>query len=76
MDWTTFYVSSVTNAMRGKKLLEQHGFTVYIKHSSAQGETDGCGYSLQVRGDAKTAKQLLARAGIRLLRIEHGGGGL
>lgn len=76
MDWIIFYVSSVTNAIRGRKLLEQYGFTVYMKRSFQQGETEGCGYSLQVRGDAKTAQQLLVRAGIRIIRMEHGGGRL
>ncbi len=73
MEWTTFYVSSVTNAMRGRKLLEHQGFTVYMKRSSRQKENDGCGYVLQVRGNASLAKQQLMGAGIRILRMESGG---
>lgn len=73
MEWTSFYVSSVTNAMRGRKLLEQQGFTVYMKRSSRQKENDGCGYVLQVRGNTALAKQQLTGAGIRILRTENGG---
>ena len=73
MEWTTFYVSSVTNAMRGRKLLERQGFTVYMKRSSHQKENDGCGYVLQVHGNALLAKQQLTSAGIRILRTENGG---
>ncbi len=73
MEWTTFYVSSVTNAMRGRKLLERNGFTVYMKRSSYPKENDGCGYALQVKGDPAPIKQLLINAGIRVLHIESGG---
>lgn len=73
MEWTFIYVSSVTNAMRGRKLLEQQGLTVYMKRSSRRKENDGCGYVLQVGGNATLAKQLLTGAGIRVLRMENGG---
>ena len=73
MEWTTFYVSSVTNAMRGKKLLERNGFTVYMKRSSHQKESEGCGYVLHVNGYGLSAKQLPTNAGVRILRVENGG---
>lgn len=73
MEWTTVYISSVTNAMRGKTLLERQGFTVHMQRSSHAKETDGCGYSLLVRGEAKPITALLSKAGIRILRTEHGG---
>lgn len=74
MEWTTLYVSSVTHAMRGRKLLEQQGITVVMKRSFNNNENNGCGYSLSVNGNAKNAEQLLQKAGIRVLRVEHGGG--
>ena len=49
MEWTTIYVSSVTNAMRGKAVLERQGFLVYMQRSSGTKETDGCGYQLLVK---------------------------
>lgn len=72
MEWTTIYVSSVTNAMRGKRLLENQGYTVHIQRSSHVTEDAGCGYSLLVRGGDRAA-QLLQRAGIRVLRTAGGG---
>ncbi len=73
MEWTTIFVSSVTNAMRGKKILEQQGYKVHMQRSSRVEQTDGCGYHLLVRGDVKQITALLSKAGIRILRTEHGG---
>ena len=73
MEWTTVYISSVTNAMRGKTLLERQGYTVHMRRSSSIQENDGCGYSLLVRGEAKDVTAMLSKAGIRILRTEHGG---
>lgn len=73
MEWTTVYISSVTNAMRGKTLLERQGYTVHMQRSSHTQETDGCGYRLLVRGEGKLITALLTKAGIRVLRTEHGG---
>lgn len=73
MEWTTVYISSVTNAMRGKTLLERRGYTVYMQRSSRAKETEGCGYSLMVSGETKPIAELLSKAGIRVLRTEYGG---
>ena len=73
MEWTTVYISSVTNAMRGKALLERQGYTVHMQRSSQAKETDGCGYRLLVRGEEKAITAALTKAGIRVLRTEHGG---
>ncbi len=73
MEWTTVYISSVTNAMRGKTLLERQGYTVHMRRSSSIRENDGCGYYLQVRGEVQPVTALLSKAGIRILRTEHGG---
>ena len=72
MEWTTIYVSSVTNALRGKRLLERQGYTVHMQRSSQVREADGCGYSLLVRGGAQTA-ELLKQNGIRIIRTADGG---
>lgn len=73
MEWTTLYVSSVTNAMRGKRLLERKGYTVYMQRSSHIAENNGCGYSLLVGGNGTKAAEQLRRAGIRILRTAGGG---
>lgn len=65
MEWTTVYVSSITNAMRGKTLLENRGFTVYLQRSFDTQSNNGCGYSLKVKTSADTVKTVLSSAGIR-----------
>ena len=72
MAWTTIYVSSVTNAMRGKRLLEGQGYTVQLQRSSQLREPEGCGYSLLVRSQGDRAAALLAQHGIRVLRVDGG----
>ena len=42
------HVGSITNAMRGKKLLEERGIRAYVHRASNPPEGDGCGYSLLV----------------------------
>lgn len=74
MEWITIYVSSVTNAMRGKQLLERQGYTVHMQRSSLIQEENGCGYSLLVRGGASAA-DILKRGGIRVVRVVGGGAG-
>lgn len=73
MEWTTVYVSSVTNAMRGKKILEQQGLTVYMQRSSQADVTEGCGYRLLVRASAQHVTTILSKFKIRVLRVESGG---
>lgn len=72
MAWTTIYVSSVTNAMHGKRLLEKQGYVVHLQRSSQIREEEGCGYSLLVRGQGDRAASLLAQHGIRVLRVDGG----
>ncbi len=65
MEWTTVYVSSVTNAMRGKTVLENRGYTVYLQRSYNAKDNNGCGYALKVKAPANTVKAVLSSAGIR-----------
>ena len=64
MEWTTLNVSSVTNAMRGKSLLERHGISVHIQRAVDAGDNNGCGYRLLVRNDADRARAILKKVGI------------
>ncbi len=63
------HVSSITNAMRGKRLLEQQGIRAYIHRSSNPPQGDGCGYSLLVTERAGQAEQLLRQNGVRVVRV-------
>ena len=63
------HVGSVTNAMRGKHLLEEQGFRVYLHRTSHPTEGDGCGYSLLVTDGVKRAEQILRQRGVRVIRV-------
>ena len=67
------YVGSVTNAMRGKQLLEGHGMAAYIRRAINTAAGDGCGYSLLVTGDGRRAEQILRNGGVRVVRSEAPG---
>ena len=72
MEWI-LHVSSITNAMRGKSVLERNGFTAYVQRAvDAQGN-NGWGYSLRTNGDGDKAEQLLKNAGIRVRGRREGG---
>lgn len=64
------YVGSVTNAMRGKSLLESEGIRAFIQRASNPSAGDGCGYSLLVTGDVRRAEQILRSRGVRVVRTE------
>ena len=63
------HVGSVTNAMRGKHLLEEQGIRTYLHRASHPADGDGCGYSLLVTDGVKQAEQILRQMGIRVIRI-------
>ncbi len=73
MEWTALYVSSVTNAMHAKRVLEKQGYAVHIQRSSHVQEESGCGYSVLVQGPAAKASEILKQNGIRVLRVSGGG---
>lgn len=70
MNATKVYaVGSVTNAMRGKELLQKNGLRAYVGRANAT-ETNGCGYTLTVTGDHEKAATLLETAGIRVRAVQ------
>ena len=66
------HVGSITNAMRGKRLLEQQGIRSYVHRTSQPTAGDGCGYSLLVTGEAGRAEQVLRGSGVRVVRVSEG----
>ncbi len=63
------HVGSITNAMRGKKLLEARGIRAYVHRASNPPEGDGCGYSLLVTDKISQAEAVLRKNGVRVVRI-------
>ncbi len=66
MEQTILPVRSITNAMRGKAILERRGFAVYIQRAFKTDDTNGCGYSLLVNGNGEQARRILESAGLRI----------
>lgn len=63
------HVGSVTNAMRGKQLLEEQGMRAYLHRASHPADGDGCGYSLLVTDGVTSAVQILRKRGVRVIRV-------
>ena len=63
------HVGSVTNAMRGKHLLEEQGIRAYLRRASHPDDGDGCGYSLLVTDGVNSAVQILQKRGVRVIRV-------
>ena len=68
---TIIGVGSVTNAMRGKDLLEKKGIRAYIQRKTEV--ENGCGYRLTVYDHGERAVALLRQAGIRVNTVQAGG---
>ncbi len=65
------HVGSITNAMRGKRLLEQQGIRAYVHRSSGPVAGDGCGYSLLVTERVGQAERILRGSGVRVVRVSE-----
>ena len=63
------HVGSITNAMRGKYLLEEQGVRVYLHRAAQPAINDGCGYSLLVTDELQKAEKILRQRGVRIIRI-------
>lgn len=64
---TDLYVSSITYAMRGQKLLSSNGIKSRIKRNINKTKPSGCGYVLSVsENDADIAARILENNNIKL----------
>ena len=63
------HVGSVTNAMRGKQLLEEQGIRTYLHRTSRPEDGDGCGYRLLVTDAVERAVAILQKRGVRVIRV-------
>lgn len=59
-------VSSITYAMKGKRILEQRGIRAYVERIPRTRET-GCGYGIYVPGETDEAERQLRNMGINIL---------
>ncbi|MEM1483983.1 DUF3343 domain-containing protein [Oscillospiraceae bacterium PP1C4] len=71
IDRPVLVVRSITNAMRGQKLLEQNGISAYVQRNTAPTVKQGCGYGLKISGDMMNAAiQILNQADIKVVEIQ------
>lgn len=63
------HVGSITNAMRGKRVLEAVGVRAYLHRANQVNEEGGCGYRLLVSEDPKKLVGVLSEKGIRVIRV-------
>ena len=66
-----FYVSSITNAMRGKSILERSGIRSSINRSTDDKIKNGCGYIIMVFNNGDAAERILSSSGIRIRSIQR-----
>ena len=64
-------VGSITNAMRGRRLLELEGIRAYTHRDAHPADGDGCGYSLLVTQDVDRAVRILKDKGVRVMRVRN-----
>jgi len=65
-----FILSSVTYALKGKKLLEKNGITTSLVKAENIKELRGCGYGLKIKKENKKfSEEILISAGIRIISI-------
>ena len=65
------HVGSITNAMRGRRLLEAQGIRAYLQRTTHPSENDGCGYRLLITADPQRAVSVLKDSGVRVIRVSE-----
>lgn len=66
-------VRSVTNAIKGQKILESNGIDALVYRNTSPSSRQGCGYGLRLQGGSvQTAVNLLNNAGIKVVEIQGG----
>ena len=63
------HVGSITNAMRGKRVLEAIGVRTYLHRANHMKEDGGCGYRLLVSVEPKKLVNVLEEKGIHVIRV-------
>lgn len=69
---TVLVVRSVTNAIKGQKILENNGIGAYVQRNTSPTSRQGCGYGLKIEGNLQTAVNLLTAAGVKVVEIQGG----
>jgi hypothetical protein len=59
-------VASVTYAMKGRDLLQKHGYKAYLTRNPHPDEDDGCGYVIYVNNIEEKCLDILRKNGIKV----------
>lgn len=62
---------TITYALKGKDLLRKKGIKANVERITSGAGSAGCGYSIIVEGDLKTAEGILRNAAIKILEINE-----
>lgn len=62
---------TVTYALKGRDILRKKGFKASVERITSGENSLGCGYSIAVWGDIKSAEQLLRNSGVKILKISE-----
>ena len=65
------HVGSITNAMRGRRVLEDQGIRAYLQRTTHPSDEDGCGYRLMVTVEPQRAVSVLKSNGVRVTRVSE-----
>lgn len=60
---------TVTYALKGRDLLRKKGFKASVERIASGENNLGCGYSIKLLGDIKSAEQILKSGGVKILKI-------
>ena len=69
---TMYVVGSVSQAMRGQRILQRHRVQASVRRVTDRGQQYGCGYALAVRGNAPI-EQWLRDGGVTVLGTQKEG---
>ena len=64
---TLIVVSSITNAARGKSLLDSFGIKSQIRRTPSLQAQYGCGYAVEIYSDPNHASEIFSTHGIRII---------
>ena len=64
MDKKGIKVGSVTYAMKGRDLLQKHGYKAFLTRNPNPSEDEGCGYVIYVNNMNEKCVKILNRNGI------------
>ena len=62
---------TITYAIKGRDILRRKGFNASIERITSGLGSDGCGYTIVLKGDISNAERILRGAGIKILGINE-----